>query len=134
MSVSVEQSRFYKIKNPRNKFICSLCTAPRELKYNKNLSIFNYIQLAILTASTVYFSYGYIGVKSLLSLFLYWPIFELVNKFLYRRELPCPYCGFDAVWYKRDIKVAREKVEKFWENQQPTSNSPTILPEVQEAD
>ena len=43
-----------------------------------------------------------------------WAIYEGAHKFLYRKYLTCPHCGFDAPWYKRDIKMARKRVEKFW--------------------
>lgn len=124
--------RFYKVKKPKHKFLCALCSAPRELRYSKHLSLFNYIQLGILTAATLYFLFSYIGVKAGISFFIYWAGFELVNKFLYRKDLSCPYCGFDATWYKRDVKMARKKVELFWENHQ-SQIKPVKTPESSEA-
>lgn len=44
----------------------------------------------------------------------------MMNKILYRRELPCPHCGFDPTWYKKDIKLARRKIAEFFEKQAPT--------------
>ena len=114
--MSLVGKRFYKVKKAKHRFLCALCSAPRELRYTKHLSLFNYIQLVILTAATLYFLFPYIGAKAAISFFIYWAGFELVNKFLYRKDLSCPYCGFDATWYKRDVKMARKKVELFWEN------------------
>jgi len=112
--------RSYKLKSPKLKFICPLCTSNREMKYQKCLSALNYVQIVLLTLVTTYFAFSAIGAKAILSFFMYWMVFEMVNKFLYRRELPCPHCGFDATWYKRDVKIAKKKVEEFWEKQAVT--------------
>lgn len=53
--------------------------------------------------------------KAVFIFFIVWPSFEIINKILYRKELPCPYCGFDATWYRRDVKVARKIVKNFWD-------------------
>lgn len=39
--------------------------------------------------------------------------FESIHSSLYRKELRCPFCGFDPSWYKKDVKFARQKVEEF---------------------
>ncbi len=46
--------------------------------------------------------------------FIVWAAYEAVHKMLYRKEIPCPHCGFDATWYKRDVRVARKLVKEFW--------------------
>ena len=35
-----------------------------------------------------------------------------------KSEIPCPYCGFDASWYKKDVKIARKKVQEFWKKKE----------------
>lgn len=57
--------------------------------------------------------YPIISWKGLISLPVIWAIFESVHKSLYRKDLQCPYCGFDPKWYKKDVKLARQKVEEF---------------------
>lgn len=65
--------------------------------------------------------------------FLILAAFEMINKHLYRKEIPCPYCGFDATWYRRDVKVARQKVENFFSNDQNSSEQiPVSAPSVEE--
>ena len=108
-------SRIYKIKNPARKFLCALCATPREVYYAKNLSRKNYVQIFSLSAFLSWGLWPLVGPKGLNVWFLVWAIFELVNKLLYRREIPCPHCGFDATWYRRDVKVAKKKVEEFWQ-------------------
>ena len=34
------------------------------------------------------------------------------------KQISCPHCGFDATWYKRDVKVARQLVKDFWVQKQ----------------
>lgn len=48
-----------------------------------------------------------------------WMSFELINKMLYRKDIPCPYCGFDATWYRRDVKIAHKKVQEYWKMNHP---------------
>jgi len=55
---------------------------------------------------------------------LFWPVvvwaaFEAIYKIFFRKEIPCPHCGFDATWYKKDVKVSRRLVEEFWESRRP---------------
>lgn len=112
-------TRFYKVKNPRKQFLCALCRAPRQMKYSKNLSVKNYLQLFILSSFISWATFPLMGFKGLFWVFVVWPVAELANKLIYRKEIPCPYCGFDATWYRRDVKVARRKVEDFWSSNYP---------------
>ena len=47
--------------------------------------------------------------------FVIWAMVELAKRLRFKRDIPCPHCGFDASWYKRDIKVARRLVKEFWD-------------------
>ena len=111
--IPLKSARFYKVKNPRKHFLCALCRAPRQMKYSKNLNWKNYLQLTILTAFISTLLYPFMGIKGVFVCLFMWPIVEMTNKLLYRKEIPCPYCGFDATWYRRDVKVAKRKVENF---------------------
>lgn len=113
------QKRFFKVKNPSQHFLCALCSTPRQMKYKRNLSITNYLQLTLLGGSLTYFLYPLFGAKTLFLTFILWMVVEVANKILYRNELPCPYCGFDATWYRRDVKVAKKKVQDFWNERNP---------------
>jgi rubredoxin len=95
-------------------FFCPLCRTPRQLKYRSDLSKFNYLQILVVSAMMIYFLFDFIGVKSLLVVFFNWIFFEATNKFLFRKNIPCPDCGFDATWYKKDVKMAKRKVAEFW--------------------
>jgi hypothetical protein len=120
--MNLENRKFFKVKNANNSFLCALCSAPRQMRYKRNLSFKNYLQLTTLAVGLMYFLYPVFGLKTIYLMFIIWVVAELANKMLYRHELPCPYCGFDATWYKRDVKMARKKVEDFW----ATKNSKQI--------
>ncbi len=118
-SSAFSQSRFYKVKKAKTSFLCALCRAPRQMKYSKNLSLKNYLQMTLLMSSLGWLLASFIGLKALFAVVIIWPIAEATNKILYRKEIPCPYCGFDATWYRRDVKVARQKVEDYWSKNFP---------------
>ena len=115
----LQTGRFYKVKNPRKHFLCALCSAPRSMKYSKHLSAKNYLQIIILSAFISWVGFPLMGVKSFLLLFPVWMLIEIANKILYRKEVACPYCGFDATWYRRDVKVANKIVKEFWKENYP---------------
>ncbi len=123
----LKRKRFFKVKKATNQFICPLCSAPREMRYGKNLNEKHYIQIAVLSASLAWLLFPLMGVKSLALLFVVWIGFEVVNKLLYRKEIPCPYCGFDATWYRRDVRVAKQKVEEFWKERKMDNTVQNIL-------
>ncbi len=119
---NLRNKKFFKVKNSQKDFLCALCKSPRQMRYSKNLSEIKYIQIILLSAFLSWSGYEYIGLKSLSAILIVWPVFELTNKLLYRKEIPCPYCGFDATWYRRDVKVAKKKVEEFWSERLPSKS------------
>ena len=72
------------------------------------------------------------GFRSAIVIPIVWGLFEGIHKLQFRKEIPCPYCGFDATWYKRDVKMARKAVKEFWAEEaiQPVhvEDSPQDLP------
>lgn len=111
--------RFYRVKGARREFLCALCRAPRQMRYSSKLAAKNYAQLLIFSLSLVWMLFPWFGIRSTLLALAIWPCVEFVNKLLYRKEISCPYCGFDATWYRRDVRVARRKVEEFWKKNHP---------------
>jgi len=75
--------------------------------------ICNYFQIIIITVAITASTYNLIQWRGLSSFFIVWIAFEATRKMLYRKDLPCSYCGFDPTWYRRDVRVARKKVEEF---------------------
>ena len=83
-----------------------------------------YAQILAITLFVGLISFPIFGWKSVFFIFLVWPIFEGVLKTMRRMETPCPHCGFDATWYKRDVRVAKKKVEDFWQDKGPPPEVP----------
>lgn len=71
--------------------------------------------MSFLTLLVFALAYPYAGGKSLPIFFVFWAVFDIGIRLRFKREIPCPHCGFDATWYKRDVKVARRKVKEFWD-------------------
>ena len=126
----LQTKRFYKVKNPHKKFLCALCSAPRSMKYSKHLNHKQIVQIILLSVTASWATYPIVGLKSIFTIFLIWPLFEMVNKLLYRKEVACPYCGFDATWYRRDVKKANQLVKEFWSKNYPDLVNPPKVEEL----
>lgn len=118
-------SRVYKYKNKASQFFCPLCRTERGISVSPRLTKKNYLQ--ILLTSIVFGSllFPLMGVNCFIVFFAVWGAFELAVRTDYKKQVACPHCGFDATWYKRDVKVARQLVKDFWAQKQPVSELKT---------
>ncbi len=119
----VRKSREYRYKNPTMQFLCPLCGAHRSIKYRPRLSVLNYMQIILISLALIYLCYPVMQLRSFFLFFLVWFGFEGSVRILFKKDLPCPHCGFDASWYKRDVRVARAKVEEFWQKKMDDAKS-----------
>lgn len=101
------------MKKNSKEIFCACCRTPRKLRYNRHLSTMNYLQILIIAGAVAGIAFPWLGSKGLVALPIVWVSFETIHKSLYRKDLKCPYCGFDPTWYKKDVKLARRKVEEF---------------------
>jgi hypothetical protein len=101
------------MKKPLKDCFCALCRSPRKLRYSRHLSNLHYAQIFILTLVFAAATFPWLAWKGAMALPIIWGFFESIHKSLYRKDLKCPYCGFDPKWYKKDVKLARQKVEDF---------------------
>lgn len=92
---------------------CVLCSSRRTLRYSRFLSFRHFGQILVLGLVVTAVSYPWFALKGAFSLPIIWALFESIHKSLYRKDLKCPVCGFDPTWYKKDVKLARQKVEEF---------------------
>jgi hypothetical protein len=100
------------------------------MRYTKYLGKIKYLQILLISIGISWAAFPLIGAKSVFAVFLVWTAFEVTNKLLYRKEIACPYCGFDATWYRRDVTVANQKVKDYWLNNYPDLvNPPELNPE-----
>lgn len=108
--------RVYKKKRARLDFLCPLCGVSRSITKNFRLTKMNYFQIALLSFSLLLISYPIFGGAGL----IYFPIvlcgFEFWKRVDYKNEIPCESCGFDALWYKKDVPRAKKLVHEFWDN------------------
>lgn len=118
------EQRTFRFKSPALNFFCPLCRTERAIATNHRLSTLNYIQVILLTAFTTALAYPLAGLKTIAVVFPIWLAFEAARRLLFSREVPCPHCGFDASWYKRDVKVARKRVAEFWAEKEVNSEPP----------
>ncbi len=110
------EARPFKFKSPLFEFFCPLCRSERALTQTYKLFFRHYIQLGLLTLVTFLLLYPLLQWRGLFVFFIYWPLFELGRRVMYRNEITCPYCGFDAVLYKKNVKMAQEGVKNFWQH------------------
>ena len=96
------------------------------------MSVLNYIQIVLLTGFITAIAFPYAGFKTTAAIFPIWLAFEGVRRILFSREVPCPHCGFDASWYKRDVKVARKRVAEFWAQKSPAPTQNEIPSEQED--
>ena len=106
--------RTYKYKNAHMEFFCPLCNTQRAVVTDPHLSPKNFLQIVLLTVAVTASLFPFMGLKGIFSFFIVWTIFEATLRINFRKEVPCPHCGFDASWYKKDVNVARQKVDNFW--------------------
>ena len=105
--------RTYLFKNTTQEFFCALCSSPRSLRYNRKLNTKHYLQILVLSMVSIYLLFPLMNFKGLIVIPIIWLTFESIYKLLYRKEISCPFCGFDPTWYRRDVRLARQKVEEF---------------------
>jgi hypothetical protein len=105
----------YKKKSSLRTCYCPLCKVERKFRYQSKLSAFNYLQVVFISGTLGYLLFPLMKAKVVFMGFIVWMAFETLNKILFRKEIPCPDCGFDATWYRKDVKVARRKVAEYWQ-------------------
>ena len=112
------EERVYRYKNPVMEFFCPLCSTARAFVSRPRLSAWNYLQIGIVSAFFILLLHPFVGIKSVVVSLLVWMGFEFAIRANFKKQIPCPHCGFDASWYKRDVKMARQKVQQFWNDKE----------------
>ncbi len=108
------EQRVFKYKNKSSTFFCPLCRTERGISISPRLTKKNYVQILLTSIVLGAALFPLMGVKCFFIFFVNWAIFELAVRTSYKKQVACPHCGFDATWYKRDVKVARQLVKDFW--------------------
>ena len=125
------EDRVFKYKRSAMQFFCPLCRTERAISTGHRLTKSNYIQIAVLALSVTAVLWTFMSWRGVFSVFPIFVLFEGIKRSLFRKEVPCPHCGFDAGWYKRDVKVAKQLVADFWAEKKPGSTEVPALEEVE---
>jgi hypothetical protein len=113
--------RTYKYKNPKVTFFCPLCRTKRAFVNTHRLTIANYVQISLITLIFVAATYPLMELRGFPSFFVFWGAFELGRRVIFRKDIPCPHCGFDASWYKKNVPIAKRLVDEFWQKKSSDS-------------
>lgn len=119
-------SRTFRLKNPAKEFFCPLCSTKRAFTISPRLQVHNYFQISMMSIFLAMICYPLMEWRGVFFFFPVWIGFEASVRILFRREIPCPHCGFDASWYQRDVKVTRRLVQEFWDKQAVDKSGPTL--------
>lgn len=109
------EERTYKYKNASQAFFCPLCRTERAITISPRLTKKNYLQILLTSMVVGAGLFPLMGIKCFFIFFIVWAVFELSIRTDFKKQVPCPHCGFDATWYKKDVKVARQLVKDFWD-------------------
>jgi hypothetical protein len=90
------EARVFKFKNPRMEFFCPLCRSQRGFLYSPRLTKKNYVQVFFISLVLSMILYPFLGPRSVVVFFLVWGVMEFSKRVLFKKEIPCPHCGFDA--------------------------------------
>jgi uncharacterized Zn-finger protein len=118
--------RILKLKKPTQEIFCPLCRTLRHIRFSPRMKKHHFIQMTVLTFLFVFFFWNIFKERGLFIFFLIWSLWEGFVRWSYKKEVPCPHCGFDATLYKRDVRQARQKVKEFW-NQKDVEYSRSIV-------
>ena len=111
------ERRPYRFKKAAIRFFCPLCRTERAISVSPRLTTRNYIQIVCAFTFFALVLFPFMEWNSFFLFFVIWIGMEASVRIRFKKEIPCPHCGFDATWYKRDVNVARRKVKDFWQEQ-----------------
>jgi hypothetical protein len=125
--------RPYRYKKAHEKFFCPLCKTQRAFTIGHKISLKNFGQIIIATAFVSMILYPFMGFESIYSFFAIWACFEIGLRANFRKEISCPHCGFDASWYRKDIRIAKKLVDDFWIEKKREQAYEAEVPSIEDA-
>ena len=120
MAGPLESLPFQYQKKDYWEFYCPICKMQRRSFYWPSPRLRHYFQLIVFVAFMTFALWNWFGVKGMFLGFPAWAVFEFFYRARARQSLICPHCGFDPYLYKFDVKLARKKVEQFFDNKKKT--------------
>ncbi len=116
------ETRPFQHKKVLTRFYCPLCNTKRSFTISPRLQLRHYFHISLTSAIIILSTYSIMGLRSLFWPLVVWALFECGARLLFKKEIPCPYCGFDASWYKKDVKTAKRLVQEFWDRRDKDRN------------
>ncbi len=96
-------------------FFCPVCKAQRRSFYWPSPRLKHYISLSVFAIIVTLILFPFFGYKGVFVNLPFWGVFEFIYRARARQSLICPHCGFDPYLYKHDVKLARQKMDEFFE-------------------
>lgn len=126
------EKRIYRFKSASNNFYCPLCRTPRAIMVQPRPSFKNHLQILLTTSVMVLLFYPIMEWRALVFFFIIWGGLEAFQRLLFKKDVPCPHCGFDASWYKKDVREAKRRVQEFWVTKNAEKNTAATNASTQE--
>ena len=89
---------------------CALCGIKRQFKGERRLTKKMYAEIVSIGGFISLILYPIFAWKSIISLLIVAMIYEFINMSVYRKEVQCPHCGFDPVWYRKNWRKAKSMI------------------------
>lgn len=107
----------FRLRRPgKFSYVCPLCRSEQHTNTVHKIQLYHHLQIGLATVFFVIVFWSIMGVKGAVSYFAFWAVFETVFRLRRRNSWICGDCGFDPFLYKRDPKLAREKVRVYWQD------------------
>lgn len=98
-----------------NTVYCALCSRSRKQRVaSPNLTLQNHGQIIIIAVFAAWSLYSAMGMAVFFLYPFIWMVMEFSKKSIYRKEVKCPHCGFDAICYVRDVRKAKALIKQHY--------------------
>lgn len=128
MNSSMDRIPFEFEKKDFWEYYCPICKIQRRSLYFPSPRTKHYIQLAVLICFSTFCVAPWMGLKAIGFFLPLWPLFEFFYRARARQALICDRCGFDPYLFKFDVKLAKERVEKFYAEKEAKALKGTTKP------
>ena len=91
---------------------CALCGIKREFAGHRFLTKKMWARVLAIGSFLSLLTYPLLGWNCLLSLVMVAIMYEFTNMSIYRKEVKCPHCGFDPIWYRKNWRLAKTMIQK----------------------
>jgi hypothetical protein len=99
-------------RNASKKFVfCALCGIKRQFLGHRSLTKKMWFEVLSIGSLLSVLLFPLLEFKGLISLGLVAMIYDFANMSVYRKEVRCPHCGFDPIWYRKNWRLAKTMIQ-----------------------